>query len=116
MAKLGSFRDVVAERFCDGIFNTLSEYVESNPDKLDSNSRCVESPDEATLSDIDIKFVNVADSEGSGILFDVVISAEIEIAETVRRNRETDGIEQWFRMLFEAFVKNRGSAETQRLR
>ncbi len=62
------------------------------------NSYCVESPDEATLSGIEVKFVNITDSEDNGILFDVVVSAEIEVAETVRRNREIDGVEQWFRI------------------
>ena len=98
MPRMNSFRDVVAEKFCDDIFTVLSEYVESNPDKLESRSNSVESPDEATLSDIDIKFVDITDSEGMEIMFDVLVSAEIEIAETVRRNRETDGTEQWFRI------------------
>ena len=59
MPRMNSFRDVVAEKFCDDIFTVLSEYVESNPDKLESRSNSVESPDEATLSDIDIKFVDI---------------------------------------------------------
>ncbi len=97
MPGMNSFRDVVAERFCDGIFTALSEYVENNPERLESNSNCVESPDEATLSDIDIKFVDITGSEGTKLVFDVLVSAEIEIAETVMRNSETDSIEQWFR-------------------
>ena len=64
MPRMNSFRDVVAEKFCDDIFTVLSEYVESNPDKLESRSNSVESPDEATLSDIDIKFVDITNSEG----------------------------------------------------
>jgi hypothetical protein len=51
----------------------------------------VESPDEASLDDVRIISINIADSEGNGILFDVVVAAEIEFAETERRNRETDG-------------------------
>ncbi len=31
-------------------------------------------------------------------IFDVIVSAEIIISETVRRNRETDDVEQWFRV------------------
>ncbi len=38
MARLSSFRDVIEELFYNDIFNALSEYVENNPDKLDSNS------------------------------------------------------------------------------
>jgi len=98
MAKLNSFRDVIEDMFYDDIFNELLKYVEDNPDKMDSCSHSVESPDEASLSDFQVKLVDITDSDSNEILFDVVVSAEIEIAETVKRNRETDGIEQWFRI------------------
>jgi len=98
MAILNSFRDVIEDMFYNDIFNTLAEHIESNPNKLDCNSRCVESPDEAELSDIEVKLINITDSEGDGIFFDVVVSAETEVAETVRRTREIDVVEQWFRI------------------
>ena len=98
MEKISSFRDVIEDKFFNDIFNALSIFVEDNPDKMESNSQCVDSPDEASLSDFQVKLVDITDSEGNEILFDVVVSAEIEIAETVKRNRETDGIEQWFRI------------------
>lgn len=98
MTRLTSFRDVIEDVFYDDIFNALSEYIENSPDKLEGNSHCVESPDEAALSAFEVKFVDITDSEGNKIFFDVVVSAEIEVAETVKRNRETDGIEQWFRI------------------
>ena len=93
MASVSSFRDVIANMYYNELFDELSEYIEDNPDKLESNSYRVQSPDEAALSDFDIP-----DSPGNSILFDVIVSAEVEIAETVRRNRENDGIEQWFRI------------------
>lgn len=98
MAKLNSFRDVIEDMFYDNIFNELSKYVQSNPDRLDSNSYCIENPDEAELFDIQIKFVDIIDSEGNELLFNVVVSAEIKVAETIKRNREIDGIEQWFQI------------------
>jgi hypothetical protein len=98
MERLNSFRDVIEDRLFNEIFNALSIFIEDNPGKLEGNSHCVESPDEATLSDLEVKLVDITDSEGNEILFDVVVSAEIEIAETVKRNRETDGTEQWFRI------------------
>ncbi|SHJ09431.1 ImmA/IrrE family metallo-endopeptidase [Propionispora hippei] len=98
MERLNSFRDVIEDRLFNEIFNALLIFVEDNPGKLEGNSHCVESPDEATLSDVEVKLVDITDSEGNEIFFDVVVSAEIEIAETVKRNRETDGIEQWFRI------------------
>jgi hypothetical protein len=32
-----SFRDVIKDMYYDDIFNALSEYVESNPGRLDVN-------------------------------------------------------------------------------
>ena len=98
MAELRSFRDIIANEFYNEIWDALSVLIGSNPDKLECRSYLVERPDEAALSGIEVKFVNITDSEGNGILFDVVVSAEIEVAETVRRNREIDGVEQWFRI------------------
>jgi len=98
MAGLNSFRDVIEDTFYNDIFNALSAFIEDNPSRLESNSYRVQSPDEAALSDIKIQFVDITESEEDGFFFNVVVSAEVEIAETVRRNRETDGIEQWFRV------------------
>ena len=98
MAGLNSFRDVIEDMFYNDIFNALSAFVEDNPSRLENNSYRVQNPDEAALSDFKVQFVNITESEGNEVLFDVVVSAEVEIAETVRRNRETDGIEQWFRV------------------
>lgn len=98
MASVSSFRDVIANMYYNELFDELSEYIEDNPDKLETNSYRVQSPDEAALSDFDIITIDITDSPGNSILFDVIVSAEVEIAETVRRNRETDGIEQWFRI------------------
>jgi hypothetical protein len=98
MGKLTSFRDVIEDMFYNDIFNALSAFIEDNPSRLESNSYRVQSPDEAALSDFKIQFVDITESEEDGVFFDVVVSVEVEIAETVRRTRETDGIEQWFRV------------------
>lgn len=98
MGKLSSFRDVIEDMFYNDIFNALSAFIEDNPSRLESSSYRVQSPDEAALSDLKVQFVDITESEEDGVLFDVVVSAEVEIAETVRRSRETDGIEQWFRV------------------
>lgn len=42
--------------------------------------------------------VDITGSPDNVILFDVILAAGINIAETVKRNRETDDIEQWFRI------------------
>lgn len=42
--------------------------------------------------------VDITGSPDNVILFDVILAAGINIAETVKRNRETDDMEQWFRI------------------
>ena len=81
MASVSSFRDVIANMYYNELFDELSEYIEDNPDKLESNSYRVQSPDEAALSDFDIITIDITDSPGNSILFDVTASAEVEIAE-----------------------------------
>lgn len=98
MAELRSFKDVIANEFYNIIWDVIFKYVEDNPDRLDCHSYLVNQPDEAELSDLNITRVDVTDSTGDEILFDVIVSAGIIISETVRRNRETDDVEQWFRV------------------
>lgn len=98
MAKLTSFKDVAESMFYDDIYIAVGVYIENNHDRLDTRSFQIQTPDEATLSDIRFNSINITDSQGNVIDFDVVVIAEIEIAETVKRNRESDGAEQWFRV------------------
>lgn len=103
--------DSILERFLDkrgydALYSALSNYIEDNPDNLDLlyGSNFVEEPDGARLDDMDIiRTVNV-DIDGDSISFDAIVSAEIEIEETVRRNRETDNVRQWFNMKCEVDV------------
>ncbi len=59
MASVSSFRDVIANMYYNELFDELSEYIEDNPDKLESNSYHVQSPDEAALSDFDIIMIDI---------------------------------------------------------
>jgi len=76
----------------------LGGYIADNPSRLDVYSHKVQHPDEAELADIFIKYVNASDSIGDEIFLDVIVEAEISIAETVRRNRETAEAFQLFRI------------------
>lgn len=98
MKELRSFRDVIANSYYNRIWDVVFKFVEDNPGRLDCRSYRVEQPDEAELAELIVSWVNVTDSAGDEILFDVIVSAEIIISETVRRNRETDDVEQWFRV------------------
>jgi hypothetical protein len=91
--------DRLIDKKCyDSIFDAVASYIEDNPDKLEISSNFVEKPDGATLSDLEfIRTCNTSIDENI-ISFDAIVSCEIEIDETVRRNRETDGVSQWFRI------------------
>lgn len=98
MGKLHSFRDVIQNQYYDEIFEELADFIEENPSQLESRSNFVEEPDEANLEDFEVKWINITGSPDNSLYFDVIVSAEIRIAETVKRNRETDGLIQWFRI------------------
>ena len=106
MGKLHSFRDVIQEEYYNEIFEKLSTFVEDNPSHLESRSYIVEEPDEATLEDFEVKWINITDSPDCTLNFDVIVSLEIQIAETVKRNRETDGFIQWFRISCTAILED----------
>jgi len=98
MVKSTSFLDLIKDNYFEMIFNELSRYVENNPEDLGCGTYMVESPDEATLDSLDLHRVRIKQASDNWIYFDVIGIAQLEIAETIKRNRETDGVEQWFRI------------------
>ncbi|MBB4825012.1 DNA-binding XRE family transcriptional regulator [Sporosarcina luteola] len=98
MGKMRSFKDVIQEQYYDEILKGLANFVEENPSQLESQSNFVLEPDEASLEGFEIKWINITGAPNNCLYFDVIVSAEIQIAETVKRNRETDGLIQWFRI------------------
>lgn len=98
MGKIRSFKDVVQEHYYDEIFKELADFIDENPSQLESRSNFVLEPDEASLVDFEVKWVTITSSPDNHLYFYVIVSAEIQIAETVKRNRETDGLIQWFRI------------------
>ena len=74
-----SFTDYVRSRFYNELYSAIEVYVEENVDSLDLNLRNVRNVGEATLSDMEIKFVSVNDLTDMKIEFDVVVEAEIEV-------------------------------------
>ena len=97
MAAIQSFRGFIENRYYEEIYNTLSGHVADNPSKLDLYSNRIKQPDEAELLEMNIRRIDVLDTPGDEVLFDVIVTTEVFIAETVSRNRETDDKEQWFR-------------------
>ena len=85
MGKIRSFRDVLEKYFYDEIYEAVNEFVQDNLGSLDCSTRYVQSPDEATLSDLHIRLASIVDSPGEYISFYAIVEAELEIAETIQR-------------------------------
>ena len=107
LQKMPSDLDRLIDKKCyTKIYNTVAQFIEDNPDKLEMNgvSNFVEQPDGASL--IDMEFIRTCNAviEDDGIFFDAIVSCEIEIEETVLRNRETDGATQWFKVQCKAVL------------
>ena len=98
---------LIDKKCYDTLYAALSDYIEDNPDSLDllHPSHHVEEPDEATL--VDMEVISIADgaSDEDTLTFDVIVSAEIEVSETVKRERESDGVTQWFKLHCEALLE-----------
>ena len=81
MAGNRSFTDYVANRFYNGLYATIESYIEKNRENLDLHLRRVHNMGEVSLSDIEVKSVSVNDIAEIKIEFDVILDAEIEVAE-----------------------------------
>jgi hypothetical protein len=84
----------------DAMYKSVSCYVEDNPNALELSctSNFVDEPDGATLTDMEIIKTENCVIDEDEITFNTIVSCELEIEETVRRNRETDCASQWFRL------------------
>lgn len=93
-----AFQKVIDRKILDIAYTPLLSYIEDNCSHLDLTytSRTIENVEQATL--IDFELVRVADvtQNNDKLLFQVVVDAEIEIEETIHRDREVDDIHKWF--------------------
>lgn len=105
MQRKQSNLDQLIDKKCyDAMYRAVAGYIEDNPDELELSSYLVEEPDGATLSDLELIRTCDATIDENEISFVAIVSCEIEIEETVRRNRETDGASQWFRVKCKAVL------------
>ena len=98
MTQNRSFKEYVANRFYNELFNAVSSYLEQNHRDLDVSSQLVRTIDSAELSDIDIKSVFVDNLPGMKIAFDVLLEAEFEISETDIHTDRYDQKIRWFKV------------------
>lgn len=98
MALNRSFKEYVANRFDNELWEAVSDYLGQNCRSLDVSSRLVRTIDRAELSDIDVKCVYVVNLPGMKIAFDVILEAGFEISETDRHADRYDDKTQWFKI------------------
>lgn len=102
-----SFRDVVYDLYYNQIYSAVDAYVDENPERLECYSYVVGTPDAAKLEGMDIIRVNPVESDTDSILFDVIVSTEIQIWGKVKHScQDDDGGEQWFRISCEADIED----------
>lgn len=84
----------------DAIYNAVASFVEENPDGLELRfpSNIVEQPDEAELSEIEVICTRKIIEKNDRLFFDILVNAEVQIWETVRRDRHSDGVRQWMEL------------------
>lgn len=90
MASLHSFKEYVAKRFYDELYNAIDSYLDENKDSVDLKLHKVRNIESLELTDIDVKFVSVNDLPEMAIEFDVVVEAEISARELDYHYDETE--------------------------
>lgn len=100
------FGDYIKEQYDDELCDAVSSYIDENPGALECSTKLVCSPDEAKLAELWVRHVDVSNGIGTGILFDVIVEAEIEMHETTRYGQEADETSQWFRISCSADLNN----------
>jgi hypothetical protein len=106
MMKILDFRDYIKEQYDDELRDSLSLFIDENPNALECSTKLVCSPDTAELAELWVKYVDISNGPGTVIRFDVIVEAEIEIHETTRYGQEADEASQWFRISCSADLDN----------
>lgn len=98
MARSRSFKEYVANRYDNEIFNSIATYLVKNKDRLTVNLYNVEYIDWIELQDATVKHVPINDLPGSEIEFDILVEAYFTVRQNSNRygEREEDAT-LWFK-------------------
>lgn len=96
MASDRSFSEYVAAQFYNEMFHAVNQYVYAHRNKLDLRTSAVSNVSYAKLSDIYVKAVGIDDLPGTQIAFQVILSGDLEVYGSGRRDKESELCEQWF--------------------
>lgn len=96
MAANRSFTDYVASRFYNDFYSVIEKYIEESIGSLDLNLRSIKNMGQVNLSEIEVKLVSVNDLPDMKIEFDVIVDAEIEVAEGDYHYDNFEQCNHWF--------------------
>ena len=96
MAAGRSFTDYASDRFYNDFYKAVEEYIADHPGSLDLDIQNVKRQGEISLTDMEIQFISIRDLPGMEIAFDVVVDAEIVVAEGDYHYDDYDQEHQWF--------------------
>ena len=98
MAKDRSFKEYVAFRFYNELFDAVNSHLNRNVGSISNKSQEVRRIDHALLSDIAVKHVFVEDQPGARIAFDVLVEVDYEVSERDRRMDRYSEEADWFKV------------------
>jgi len=92
------FEKLIDKTCYDSMYKAVSEHISDNYKDLGlaERSNIIEEVHDASLDDMEIQRLGNIEQDDDAVKFDVVVSCEIEIEETVRRDRQVDSASQWF--------------------
>lgn len=100
MAKeiMDAFKKVIDRNILNVAYAPLSSYIEDNFSRIDLtySSNVIENVEQATLLDFELIKVSDINQNEDMLIFQIVVDAEIEIEETIRRDREVESVQKWF--------------------
>ena len=97
-----SFKEYVAKRYDNDIFNSIASYLYGNKDKLPVQFYNVANIDRIELQSTDVKHVPVNDLPGSRIGFDIYVEAYFTVMEySNRRGEKEEDATMWFKFTCE---------------
>ena len=108
MAKeiMDAFKKVIDRNILNVAYTPLSSYIEENFNCIDLtySSNVIENVEQATLLDFELIRVSDVNQSEDTLIFRIIVSAEIEIEETIHRDREVDNVQKWFTLTCSAEI------------
>lgn len=103
---MDAFKKVIDRNILNVAYAPLSSYIEDNFNRIDLtySSNVIENVEQATLLDFELIWVADINQTDDALIFQVVINAEIEIEETIHRDREVDSVHKWFTLTCSAAI------------